>query len=268
LSKARQTPVDKSILTTLSRRLEDEQAIATDAARWAVESWALAMGLIGESELSVLLPCPACRGLLIVPPAHLGWTVTCPQCNARARISGDGSAATVDPADAEEALRLALRAALTASEFTDDEKALVRAQRQRLGISDEVAQRIYRQVKAERSGGGESTTIATATGIDEPGGISAADRPGTFQTFTAPALPKPRTNFLSIVALVAGVVSLPLFFIYAPAVAAIGAGTIARHQIARAGGIQPGGKLALAGIGCGGASLLAGIGWLVYVASR
>ncbi len=40
------------LLTRLARRLEDQLAVTVDAARWAVDSWALALGVVTDAELA------------------------------------------------------------------------------------------------------------------------------------------------------------------------------------------------------------------------
>ena len=40
------------LLTRLSKRLEDHLALTREAARWAVDSWALALGVVTDAELS------------------------------------------------------------------------------------------------------------------------------------------------------------------------------------------------------------------------
>jgi len=39
------------LLMRLSKRLEDHLALTAEAARWAVDSWALALGIISDAEL-------------------------------------------------------------------------------------------------------------------------------------------------------------------------------------------------------------------------
>lgn len=39
------------LLTRLEKRLEDQTALTAEAARWAVESWALALGLVTDAEI-------------------------------------------------------------------------------------------------------------------------------------------------------------------------------------------------------------------------
>ncbi|HEV2859942.1 MAG TPA: hypothetical protein VGX48_02970 [Pyrinomonadaceae bacterium] len=40
------------LLSRLSKRLEEQLALTTEAARWAVDSWALALGVVTDAELS------------------------------------------------------------------------------------------------------------------------------------------------------------------------------------------------------------------------
>src|SRR5918993_2341397 len=39
------------LLSRLSKRLEDQLALTGEAARWAVDSWALALGVVTDAEL-------------------------------------------------------------------------------------------------------------------------------------------------------------------------------------------------------------------------
>ncbi|HWS55297.1 MAG TPA: hypothetical protein VN228_14265, partial [Pyrinomonadaceae bacterium] len=50
LAARRSMPRDL-LLARLARRLEDHLALTPDAARWAVESWALALGVVTDAEL-------------------------------------------------------------------------------------------------------------------------------------------------------------------------------------------------------------------------
>src|SRR5215213_1609013 len=40
------------LLTRLARRLEDQLAVTEEAARWAVDSWALALGVVTDAEVA------------------------------------------------------------------------------------------------------------------------------------------------------------------------------------------------------------------------
>src|SRR5918993_5906363 len=42
------------LLARLARRLSDHLALAEDAARWSVNSWALALGVVSDDELKTL----------------------------------------------------------------------------------------------------------------------------------------------------------------------------------------------------------------------
>jgi hypothetical protein len=57
--------VAASCLRRLTKRLEDNRALAPDAARWAVESWALALQLLSPQQIETLRLKPAAP---LVPP--------------------------------------------------------------------------------------------------------------------------------------------------------------------------------------------------------
>src|SRR5258708_4403396 len=50
-SMSASVPIEMT-LVRLTKRLEDEQGLSQETARWAVESWALALGRISERDLS------------------------------------------------------------------------------------------------------------------------------------------------------------------------------------------------------------------------
>jgi WD40 repeat protein len=70
------------LLAQLTQRLHDNLALTQEAARWAVESWALALGVIAEAEVSSALPRvetpdraapPQPEEVLHVLQGHAGW---------------------------------------------------------------------------------------------------------------------------------------------------------------------------------------------------
>ena len=90
------------LLSRLTKRLHDEQGIVEDFARWAVESWALALGIIELAEKQppkqvasgpvtaisdsqriasvVRQNCPACGRSLKISEKFVGKQVPCPAC--------------------------------------------------------------------------------------------------------------------------------------------------------------------------------------------
>lgn len=63
------------LLTRLARRLEDQLALTQEASHWAVDSWALALGVISDAELEVIQrrrdaeAAPPIESLPVPPPA-------------------------------------------------------------------------------------------------------------------------------------------------------------------------------------------------------
>jgi hypothetical protein len=51
LLAARNSVPVELLLTRLSKRLEDHLALTEEAARWAIDSWALALGIVSDAEL-------------------------------------------------------------------------------------------------------------------------------------------------------------------------------------------------------------------------
>lgn len=61
------------LLTKLEKRLEEQTALTTDAAQWAVESWALALGIATEAEIEErrrkqVRPIPPISNTGMIPP--------------------------------------------------------------------------------------------------------------------------------------------------------------------------------------------------------
>ncbi len=61
------------LLTKLEKRLEEQTALTTDAAQWAVESWALALGVATEAEIEErrrkqVKPIPPISNTETIPP--------------------------------------------------------------------------------------------------------------------------------------------------------------------------------------------------------
>lgn len=104
------------LLARLTKRLEDNLALARDAARWAVESWAMALAVIPYSEAEAM--------------------------------EADSQADSRELTD-EHQLRTAVRTALTNGRITDEEKAKLEDVRQRLDIPVNLATRTYAEVIQE-----------------------------------------------------------------------------------------------------------------------
>lgn len=151
-------------LARLIRRLHDNLGLTEEVARWAVESWAMALGVMAGSEQPQVF-------VRIEKPA-----VTFPAEPARVEIASatrqvpaPADSDPLDPFDllptltAEDQLRQALRAALADGSLTEQQKADLQTMRQRLNISADEARRIVAEVRAEL--GGRLSVSTTPGGI-------------------------------------------------------------------------------------------------------
>jgi Right handed beta helix region len=125
----------------LINRLHDNLGLSEEASRWAVESWAVALGTASIAGLET-------------DRANQGEsTAEAP----KAEHANDPDDPFADDADAghsssqpEEILRRAIRVILADDYATDYEKADLRVIRQRLGITVDDARRIFAEVKSEK----------------------------------------------------------------------------------------------------------------------
>ncbi|HJQ67745.1 MAG TPA: right-handed parallel beta-helix repeat-containing protein [Blastocatellia bacterium] len=131
----------KVLVPRLARRLQDNLGYSEAASNWAVESWALALGVIaaaelGESEPTQVTPLTATESSSSLDPEDPFIQAT------------PGGVVTAPP---EETLRQALRIVFADDVATEYEKADLRRIRERLGIPADVASRVFAEVKRERS---------------------------------------------------------------------------------------------------------------------
>jgi DNA-binding beta-propeller fold protein YncE len=106
--QASQSGQPKAILLgRLTKRLEDNLGLAPEPARWAVESWALALGVVSEAELRASRPAAPKPASSKAPTAPKGGSRASPTSTSKARTStlkpGTGESKTI-----EDAKRLAL----------------------------------------------------------------------------------------------------------------------------------------------------------------
>ena len=128
------------LMARLARRLQDNLGLSETASKWAVQSWALALGVTTDAELEE-------EGHAHVTP-----------------VTATGAAASHDPDDPfiqpahkgpatsppEETLRQALRIVFADNVATEYEKADLRRIRERLGLPADVASKIFAEVKRAR----------------------------------------------------------------------------------------------------------------------
>lgn len=78
------------ILARLTKRLHDNAGLAEDLARWAVESWAIALGMARANEFRFPFKCPKCGAEGKIATKLAGQKIRCPKCNASLFIAGNG----------------------------------------------------------------------------------------------------------------------------------------------------------------------------------
>ena len=77
------------LLSRLAKRLHDDLGIDEDFARWAVESWALALGVVIAKESRIPFKCQECGAAGTAASRLAGQELQCPKCKATIRVSGD-----------------------------------------------------------------------------------------------------------------------------------------------------------------------------------
>ena len=127
-------------MARLARRLQDDLGFSEAASQWAVESWALALGVITAAELEAERPAR-------VKPLTAS--------NAAGPFDPDDPFIQATPkglvtSPPEETLRQALRIVFADDVATEYEKADLQRIRERLAIPADMASRIFAEVKRER----------------------------------------------------------------------------------------------------------------------
>jgi predicted RNA-binding Zn-ribbon protein involved in translation (DUF1610 family) len=87
------------LISRLSRRLHENFGVEENLARWAVESWAVALGIASPKELRFPFKCPACGAVGSIGSRFAGQTVQCPKCKASVGISADGRKTSIGGSD-------------------------------------------------------------------------------------------------------------------------------------------------------------------------
>jgi len=86
----------EALLSRLTKRLHDNLGLRENLARWAVESWALALGVASLQDFRFPFKCPECGAAGTMPTRLAGQKVSCPKCKAVLSISDDGRHISVD----------------------------------------------------------------------------------------------------------------------------------------------------------------------------
>ena len=167
------------LLGRLSKRMQDNLGIGGGLARWGVESWALALGIMQAEETVFPFECPACGATGRMRSKLAGQMGKCPWCQAAIQVSDDCKSVRLidgspqrrsDPlqsvcpasqdsekerfadelsATNQDLFRQALRRVLADGVITAEEQAEVQELRKRMGVSSEIASRILAEVRSE-----------------------------------------------------------------------------------------------------------------------
>ena len=98
------------IVARLTNRLHENVGLAEDLARWAVESWAVALGVATAKEFRFPFRCPKCGAQDSIPSKLAGKKTICPKCSAILFIADNGREIFLVP-DSQELSHKALPAA-------------------------------------------------------------------------------------------------------------------------------------------------------------
>jgi tetratricopeptide (TPR) repeat protein len=174
------------VLARLSKRLHGNLGIAEELARWGVESWALALGILQVEEKTFPFKCPSCGASGKMGSSFAGKRVKCPKCRVKVQISDDcmvvrlidgghvqksvtsraenhplaSHASDSDPfaeelsATTKDMFRQALRRVLADGVITEEGRAEIQHLRRRMGIPHEEARGILAEIKTEISSRG------------------------------------------------------------------------------------------------------------------
>jgi len=167
------------LLNRLSKRTHDNLGITEELARWGVESWALALGIVQAEEVTFPFQCPACGTTGRIRSKLAGQKRRCPRCRVAIQVSDDCKTIRLidaspqqaahppqtvyspasqgtenDPfadelsATTQDLFRQALRRLLAGGVITDDARAEVQELRKKMGVSSETARSILAEVRA------------------------------------------------------------------------------------------------------------------------
>lgn len=78
------------IVARLAKRLHDDAGLAEDLSRWAVESWAVALGVASAKEFRFPFKCPHCMAQDNIATKLAGQKTRCPKCNTSLFIANNG----------------------------------------------------------------------------------------------------------------------------------------------------------------------------------
>ena len=191
----------EAMIKRSSKRLCERLGLTDDLALWAVETWALALGLVTPEAVEVIhFVCPKCGLSGNIGQKHAGRKVTCRDCHSLVRVSKDGKRFALvarsgrnkprskprpvpgRSMSAEDLLRQALYVAVADGQIVAMESIMLESLRRRLGISAQDANQVLTEVLAE---GGQTVRGAKETLFTDWGRMSV--RPDKSSLMRAPA---------------------------------------------------------------------------------
>lgn len=96
LRRAKQDSSERVQLDGYIRQLCSNTGVKPELASWAVETWAIAIGISDRIRYGVDFKCPACEARGVSLKKIAGRTIKCPRCKSRICVSADGSNFTLD----------------------------------------------------------------------------------------------------------------------------------------------------------------------------
>ncbi len=138
----------------LTRRLQDDLGLSEEASKWAVDSWAMALGIASVDESGE-------GGPEQFPSNPANQSATIHTADPDDPFSQGRTVLPLSP-QPEEILRQALRIVFADDHATEYEKADLQTIRQRLGIPVDVASSIFAEIKKERQQANQKVPLAAS----------------------------------------------------------------------------------------------------------
>jgi hypothetical protein len=149
-------------LSRLTKRLNESTGVAENLARWAVESWAFALGFARGKDFRFPFQCPGCRATGDMPTRLAGRTVQCPKCKASLHISDDGRTISLDLGASNPAESIASHTETVSAQSMDTVLAASASVEEHdflwTPFPSASAEELYRQVISRAVGGGMITS--------------------------------------------------------------------------------------------------------------